>query len=158
MSVEITGQGSRIPTRLAFLLLMIGGGFAIGMISAPGEWYASLDKPFFNPPNWVFGPVWTLLYVLIAMAGWRTWESGRSSIRMALWWGQLFLNFLWSPVFFALQQPWIAMIIVLLMLATIILFVLRSWAVDRVSALLFLPYAAWVGFASVLKLFLAILN
>lgn len=149
---------SKTATRVAFLLLVIGGGFLIGMVSAPGEWYASLDKPPFNPPNWLFGPVWTILYVLIAMAGWRTWEAGRSSGRMTLWWVQLVLNFLWPLVFFVLQQPWIALASILVLLATIILFAVRSWTTDRLSAVAFVPYAAWVGFASLLNLFLAMLN
>lgn len=149
---------SRIPTRIAFLILVVGGGFLIGLFSAPGEWYAALNKPSFNPPNWLFGPVWTVLYVLIAMAGWRTWEAGRSSGRMTLWWVQLVLNFLWPPVFFVLQQPWIALPIILCLLVTILLFARRSWTADRVSAVAFLPYAAWVAFASVLNLSLAVLN
>ena len=125
----------------------------------PGEWYASLAKPPFNPPNWIFGPVWTrFLYILIAMAGWRSWEAGSSSPQMTLWWAQLVLNFAWSPAFFALQMPWIALIIILLLLAVIILFVRRSWSTDRPSALAFLPYGAWVAFASLLNLSIAILN
>ena len=101
------GQLGRITTRVGFLILVVGGGILVGMVSAPGEWYAGLDKPSFNPPNWLFGPVWTVLYVLIAMAGWRTWEAGRSSGRMILWWGQMLLNFLWPLAFFVLHQPWI---------------------------------------------------
>lgn len=149
---------SRIPTRIAFLILVVGGGFLIGLFSRPGEWYAALNKPSFNPPNWLFGPVWTVLYVLIAMAGWRTWETGRSSGRMTLWWVQLVLNFLWPLVFFVLRQPWIALVIILALLVTILLFARRSWTVDRVSAVAFVPYAAWVAFASLLNLSLAVLN
>lgn len=149
---------SKISTRALFLLLVMGGGLLIGTLTIPGEWYASLSKPPFNPPNWIFGPAWTMLYVLIAMAGWRTWESERNSSRMKLWWVQLGLNFLWSPTFFVMQQVWIASAIILVLLAIILVFIWRSWTVDRVSALVFVPYAAWVAFASTLNLSIAILN
>ena len=136
---------------LGFLVLVIGGGLAIGYLTAPGEWYAGLDKPSFNPPGWVFAPVWTVLYVLIAVAGWRTFERDRRGWPMRLWWAQLALNFLWSPVFFAAHRIGLALAIVLLMLAAILPFIGMAWRQDRVAAWLFAPYAAWVGFASVLN-------
>jgi hypothetical protein len=70
-----------------FLALVVGGGLAIGYFTAPGEWYAQLEKPGFNPPGWVFGPVWTVLYVLIAIAGWRVWRRDSAGRPMRLWWG-----------------------------------------------------------------------
>jgi tryptophan-rich sensory protein len=94
----------RLAPLILFLVLVMGGGVAIGFLTAPGEWYAGLAKPSFNPPNWLFGPVWTLLYLLIAVAGWRVFESDRGGWPMKLWWAQLALNFLWSPVFFAAHQ------------------------------------------------------
>ncbi|MGI9368052.1 MAG: TspO/MBR family protein [Ruegeria sp.] len=149
---------NRTRTRAAFLLLVIGGGIVIGTMTAPGDWYAGLNKPPFNPPNWIFGPVWTVLYILIAMTGWRAWESDRASTLMKLWWLQLGLNFLWSPVFFVLQQPWIALVIILALLSVVVIFVIRNWATDRVSAIAFVPYAVWVAFASALNLSIAVLN
>jgi tryptophan-rich sensory protein len=92
---------NRIFPLILFLILVIGGGLAIGFLTAPGEWYAALAKPDFNPPNWLFAPVWTLLYILIAIAGWRVFERNRNGWPMKLWWAQLVLNFLWSPIFFA---------------------------------------------------------
>jgi tryptophan-rich sensory protein len=136
---------------LGFLVLVIGGGLAIGYLTAPGEWYAGLDKPSFNPPGWVFAPVWTVLYVLIAVAGWRTFGRDRRGWPMRLWWAQLALNFLWSPVFFAAHRIGLALAIILLMLAAILAFIVMAWRQDRVAAWLFAPYAAWVGFASVLN-------
>jgi len=91
-----------------------------------GEWYAGLAKPPFNPPNWVFAPVWTVLYVLIAVAGWRTFERDRSSWPMKLWWAQLVLNFLWSPVFFAAHRIGLALLVILLLLAAILAFLVTS--------------------------------
>ena len=144
--------------RIAFLALMLGGGILIGTLTAPGEWYAQLSKPAFNPPNWIFGPVWTVLYVLIAMAGWRQFETDRSSTAMKLWWAQMGLNFLWSPTFFVLQLPWFALVVIVALLIVIVMFVARVRSSDRVSALAFLPYLAWVAFAAALNLSIAILN
>jgi tryptophan-rich sensory protein len=136
---------------ILFIALVLGGGLAIGYLTAPGEWYAGLAKPSFNPPNWIFAPVWTVLYVLIAVAGWRTFERDRAGWPMRLWWAQLALNFLWSPVFFTAHRIGLALAIVLLMLAAILAFIVASWRQDRVAAWLFVPYAAWVAFASVLN-------
>ncbi len=144
--------------RIAFLALMVGGGILIGTLTAPGEWYAQLAKPAFNPPNWIFGPVWTVLYVLIAMVGWRQFEADRSSTAMKLWWAQMVLNFLWSPAFFILQRPWIAFVVIVALLAVIVMFIVQVRNSDRVSTLAFLPYFAWVAFAMALNLSIAILN
>lgn len=141
-----------------FLLLVVGGGLAIGFLTAPGEWYAGLAKPPFNPPNWVFAPVWTVLYVVIAVAGWRTFERDRSSWPMKLWWAQLVLNFLWSPVFFAAHRIGLALLVILLLLAAILAFLVMSWRQSRVAAWLFAPYAAWVAFAAVLNGSIWLLN
>lgn len=142
---------ARLVTLALFLLVVVGGGALVGASNVPGEWYQSLDKPVFNPPNWVFGPVWTVLYVMIAVAGWRTWSRTRTGGAMTAWWLQLGLNFLWSPLFFTAQSPGVALIVVVSMLAAILAFIALSWNRDRLSALLFLPYAAWVAFASVLN-------
>lgn len=143
---------------ILFLLLVVGGGLATGFLAAPGEWYAGLVKPLVNPPNWVFAPVWTVLYVLIAVAGWRTFERAGRSRAMNLWWAQLVLNFLWSPVFFAAHRIGLALLIVVLMLAAILAFIALSWRQDRIAAWLFAPYATWVAFASVLNASLFALN
>lgn len=136
---------------ILFLLLVAGGGLAIGYLTAPGEWYASLARPSFNPPNWLFAPVWTVLYVLIAVAGWRVWSKDSGGWPMRLWWAQLALNFLWSPVFFAAHQIGLALLVVLLLLAAILAFIAASWRQDRLAGWLFAPYAVWVAFASVLN-------
>jgi len=141
-----------------FLALVIGVGGLIGVSTAPGAWYAALDKPPFNPPNWIFAPVWFTLYVLIAIAGWRTALADPRSPAMLLWVAQMGLNWLWSPVFFTQHQLWLAGGIILALLAAILAFVGVQWRRDRLSALLFLPYAAWVAFASLLNLTIAILN
>lgn len=136
---------------LGFLVLVVGGGLAIGYLTAPGEWYADLAKPSFNPPGWAFAPVWTVLYVLIAVAGWRVWAKAPGGWPIWLWWAQIALNFLWSPVFFAAHQIALALLVILLLFAAILAFIALSWRQDRVAAWLFVPYAAWVGFASLLN-------
>src|SRR5690349_21814116 len=106
-----------------FILLVVGGGLLIGFLTAPGSWYAALAKPSFNPPNWLFAPVWTILYVFIAIAGWRIWQRQRSGAAMKLWWLQLVLNFLWSPIFFALQNVGLALVVIILLLVAILGFI-----------------------------------
>lgn len=145
-------------TLLPFLALVLGGGLLIGYLTAPGPWYAALEKPLINPPAWVFSPVWTALYVLIAFAGWRVWESARDSLAMKLWWGQLALNFLWSPVFFAARRIDLALVVIVLLLAAILGFLAAAWRVDRLAAWLFVPYCAWVAFAAVLNASILLLN
>lgn len=143
---------SRWITLAGFLLLVIGGGMAIGYVTRPDGWYAALAKPSFNPPNWLFAPVWTMLYVLVAIAGWRTWQRlPQSATAMRLWALQLVLNFAWSPTFFALHRVDLAFGVVVAMLASIAAFIAVSARHDRVSALLFAPYLAWVGFATLLN-------
>lgn len=148
----------RYLTLALFLILVVGGGSLIGANNVPGEWYQSLAKPPFNPPNWIFGPVWTALYILIAIAGWRTWTRTRTGGAMAVWWVQLGLNFLWSPVFFTLQNLGLALAIVLSLLVSIVAFIALTWRDDRPSAYMFVPYAAWVAFASLLNASILVLN
>ena len=141
-----------------FLLIVLGGGLAIGYATLPGDWYAGLAKPAFNPPNWVFAPAWSLLYICIALAGWHIWRADKSAPLKPLWIGQLILNFLWSPVFFGLRLPGPALVVILALLATILVFIARAWNRDRIAAWLFIPYAAWVAFASLLNAAIVWLN
>ena len=141
----------------AFLVVVIGGGLSIGFMTRPDAWYAGLAKPPFNPPNWVFAPAWTLLYVLIAFAGARTFEQGLG-VAFGLWLAQLALNFVWSPVFFRLHRPGLALAIVAALLAVILAFIVQRWGADLVSALLFVPYACWVAFATLLNASIVVLN
>ena len=150
----MTGRAAIVP----FVLLVVGGGLLIGFFTAPGPWYEALAKPSFNPPNWLFGPVWTVLYVLIAVAGWRIWQRERSGAAMKLWWLQLTLNFLWSPVFFALHRIGLALVVILALLAAVLVFIAIARKVDGLAAWLFVPYAAWVAFASLLNASIWMLN
>lgn len=140
-----------------FLALTVGGGLVIGIGFPPGAWYETLTKPSFNPPNWLFGPVWTTLYVMIGIAGWRCWRR-RARSALTAWRAQLACNFAWSPLFFGAHRMDIALGVSVLMLASILTFIALNWRNDRVTALLFAPYAVWVSFATVLNGTLLALN
>jgi len=141
----------RNRTLLVFLVLTLGCGLAIALACPPGAWYAGLPKPRFNPPDWVFPPAWTVLYVLVAIAGARTWRRRRQGAAMWLWFLQMALNFAWSPTFFAMHDMLAALIVILALLVASVAFIALAWRHDRLSALLFLPYAAWLAFAATLN-------
>ncbi|KPF47393.1 TspO/MBR family protein [Rhizobium sp. AAP43] len=147
-----------IITYAVFIVIVVTAGILSGLSNGPGDWYQALEKPFFNPPAWLFGPVWTILYVLIGIAGARIWQRAPKSAAMQLWFAQMAFNLLWSPAFFGLQNPELGLVVITGMLATIIAFMITAKPVDRVSPLLFAPYLAWVGFASLLNLSIAFLN
>jgi benzodiazapine receptor len=153
-TVASPGRGA-ILVHAAFPIGVLAVGALIGSASAPGPWYSSLEKPWFTPPGWVFGPVWTVLYLLIGWVGARKWLSGG---HRALWALQMALNFAWSPVFFGLQRPRAALAIIVGLLVTIALFIFGEWRRDPLSARLFLPYAAWVSLATCLNVGIVVLN
>jgi benzodiazapine receptor len=143
---------------LLFLILTIGGGLPIGFLTRPGEWYANLAKPSFTPPGGIFAPVWTLLYIMIAVAGWRTFAHDPLGPAMIVWTIALALNFSWSPIFFGLNRAVAAFCVIVTLLAMIITFIRLTWPQDAVSALLFVPYAAWTLFAAILNAVICRLN
>ena len=142
---------------IAFIAVVCVVGAIIGINAGPDAWYASLVKAPWNPPNWVFAPVWLTLYVFIGIAGARTFLRDPASGPMFLWILQMLLNWAWSPTWFTLHRTWPAFALIIAILALIIAFIVASWKVDRVSAWLFVPYAVWVAFASSLNLAIAIL-
>ena len=149
---------SRYVSLALFVIAVIGVGFAIGMLNPPGQWYAALSKPSFNPPNYIFGPVWSVIYLLIAVAGWRVWEAQGEVLGKFLWGAQMALNFAWSPMFFTVHSIKGALIIIVAMLLSILAFIVHQWSRDRLSAVLFTPYALWVSFATVLNASIVMLN
>ncbi|NVD37449.1 tryptophan-rich sensory protein [Ensifer sp. HO-A22] len=134
-----------------FIATVLGLGLLIGYNNIPGEWYQALAKPAFNPPNWIFAPVWSILYVIIGFVGARLFLDHRRSAAMRLWLAQMILNFLWSPLFFGMQNVSSALIVIIALLIAVAGVIVASWNRDRVSTLLFLPYLAWVAFATVLN-------
>jgi len=143
----------RLATLAGFIVVVALVAF-VGARFEPGAWHAALDKPSWNPPSFVFAPVWTPLYLMIAVAAWRLWPQRHvPRVRTALWlWcAQMLLNAAWSWLFFGRHLPLAALFDILLLLGVIVAFVIVSWPRDRVAALLFLPYVAWVAFAAALN-------
>ncbi|NIP23668.1 MAG: tryptophan-rich sensory protein [Phycisphaerae bacterium] len=129
---------------------------------ATSNWYANLNKPSFNPPGWIFGPVWTVLYILMAVSAALVWYRGLAGpkvrIALALYIVQLVLNALWTPIFFGLQMPLLAFIDIVLLWAAILITVLTFLRVSRYAALLMAPYLIWTTFAAILNFSLWYLN
>jgi len=119
----------------------------------PGAWYAALAKPAWTPPSWLFAPVWTALYLAIAVAGWLVWRRSprRPNPALLLWIAQLGLNAAWSWLFFGLHRPDLAFVDILALLAAIGAFMLIARRLSRAAAGLFVPYALWVAFAAALN-------
>jgi len=138
-----------------FAWLALCFGAAIGAVFvSPGGWYAALAKPSWNPPSWVFGPAWTVLYIVMATAAWLVWREGGWKAQgraLGLFVAQWLLNALWSPLFFGLHQIGIAFAEIVVLWICIALTVKAFWAVKPAAGWLMLPYLAWVSFASVLN-------
>jgi benzodiazapine receptor len=148
---------------LALSFAVAGAGGAITATSV-GGWYQTLAKPAFNPPDWVFGPVWTLLYAMIAVAGWRVWRlrgwtaNGALNPALLAWAVQLGLNLGWSFVFFGARMIGAALVEIGMLLAAIAVTARLFWRIERAAAWLLAPYAAWVAFATLLNAALWRLN
>jgi len=129
---------------------------------AISDWYAELNKPFFTPPDWVFGPAWTVLYLLMALSAALVWQKGLANplvkIALALYLLQLILNGLWMPLFFGLQMPLLALFEIVLLWSVIVLTIVAFARVSKPAVLLLLPYIVWTSFAAVLNFSLWLLN
>ncbi|MFZ2279388.1 MAG: TspO/MBR family protein [Prosthecobacter sp.] len=126
--------------------------------SMPGAWYAALHKPSWNPPAWLFGPAWTLLYTLMAVAAWLVWKRVGCSRPLGLYFVQLALNAAWTPIFFGAHQLGWALFEIVLLWIAILATLLSFRRVNRAAGWLFAPYLAWVTFATVLNFTLWKLN
>ena len=126
--------------------------------SMPGAWYAALQTPSWNPPPWLFGPAWTLLYTLMAIAAWLVWKRVGFSRPLVLYFVQLALNAAWTPIFFGAHQLGWALIEIVVMWIAILLTLLSFRRVNPKSGWLFVPYLAWVSFATFLNFTLWRLN
>lgn len=141
---------------IGFIGLPLLVGAASGSLTAAAvrDWYPSLIAPVGKPPNWVFAPVWTTLYIAMGLAAWRVWRhAGALGQRHALqlWGWQLLVNAAWTPAFFALHSPGLGMMVIVPMLALIV-FTARAFApIDRAAAWLLLPYFLWTGYATYLN-------
>ncbi len=146
------------------LALCLGIGLTAGIVTMPEipTWYASLAKPAWTPPRAVFPPVWSLLYVLMAVSLWRLWDrTAPSPARreaLVFFFIQLALNAAWSPVFFLLHETLIALGIIILLVVAILGTIVTTGRVDRGAAFLLLPYLAWVGYATTLNAGIVAMN
>ncbi len=145
------------------VILCVGLGSLSGIASGTGltEWYQTLNKPFFQPPSWVFGPAWTILYTLMGISIARIWHLSASPERISairLFVIQLILNLIWTPIFFALQQPLIALFIIIIMWIMIFMTIRSFKKLDNIAAYLLVPYIMWVSFATLLNASIVYLN
>ena len=137
-----------------FVVVPLVGGASASLFTEPSipTWYAALRHPSITPPNWLFAPVWTTLYVLMAVAAWRVWRvTGTKSLEMGAYAIQLFFNFIWSAIFFAAHQIGLALVDIGVLLVLIVATTILFWRRDRIAGLLFLPYLLWTSFAAALN-------
>ena len=148
-----------VLTALILLCLVVGG---IGGFASAGSidgWYRTLAKPSWNPPDWVFGPVWTLLYIMMAVAAWLVWKTqDRVTPALVLFYGQLALNLAWTFLFFTAQSPGLALIEVVFLWTGVLTTMLAFFGRQATAGWLFVPYLAWVSFAAVLNLTIWLMN
>ncbi len=141
------------------LVGVLGSVFTISSIRS---WYSTLTKPSFSPPNWIFGPVWTTLYFLMAIAFfliWRqNWKKRNVQTAMKYFLAQLSFNFVWSPIFFGLRSPLIALFVIIALWVLIVLTMKKFYPLSKSAFYLLVPYLSWVSFATVLNAAIVVLN
>ncbi|MGB9748714.1 MAG: TspO/MBR family protein [Candidatus Woesearchaeota archaeon] len=145
--------------------LIIGFLGSIFTSKSVNSWYLALNKPFFNPPNWLFAPVWIILFVLIGISFYFAWDKNfggnkkiRKAVCLTVYSLQLFFNFLWSLLFFGLKNPLFAFAEIIFLWFLIIANIFVFYKVSKISAYLLVPYLLWVSFASLLNCYITILN
>ena len=152
-----------IKLAVSILSCLLAGfiGSVATMPSIP-TWYAGLQKPVFNPPNWIFAPVWTTLFIMMGVAAFLIWDKGlenkKVKVSLAIFGLQLLLNVLWSILFFGLQSPLYAFIDIVMLWASILATTIYFYRISAAAAYLLIPYILWVSFASALNLSIVILN
>ena len=155
--MSMSARSKDILTLVVFVLICQAAGGIGGLFTATsvGTWYAALRKPPYNPPGWIFGPVWTVLYALMGVAAWlvvrRGWNSVAVKAALAAFVAQLVLNMLWSAVFFGMRSPGIAFIELLGLWVAILVTIRLFWRVSPTAGALLVPYVLWVSFAAVLN-------
>lgn len=145
----------------SWVALCLAIGFTSGFLFKPGPWYAALEKPFFNPPAWLFAPAWTVLYVAMGVAAWRIWRLPSSAERaqaLRKFGVQLALNAAWTPVFFGAHSLGGGLAVIIAMWFAIAITIQSFHPLDKPAAWLLAPYLAWVSFATLLNVALLTLN
>ena len=159
--VELTWRGKASMAALVILVAVSFIPAIFGSSFRPDAWYEGLVKPALNPPNWIFGPVWTLLYGLMGVSAWLVWRERKDSRvqgPLLLFGIQLVFNGLWSYLFFGLKNPGLAFIEILVLWAAIAFTLAAFWQRNRPAGLLLIPYLTWVSFAVYLNFELWRLN
>lgn len=132
-------------------LLACGAAASTGIIFKPGPWYEALNKPSFTPPNWLFPVAWSIIYLLLAWAGYRLTQVPGSQVILALWAAQIALNTLWTPVFFGAHRLLAGMVILTLLWLVVAVMVVMTLQLDVITGLILLPYLAWLCVAAALN-------
>jgi translocator protein len=133
------------------LCLLVGAAASAITGTSVHTWYLSLARPPGTPPNWLFGPVWGLLYVLIGVAAWLVWRRTGAGRTVRIWGWQLMANALWTPAFFGLRSPVAGLLVMAVLLPLIVLTIRSFWRVNRTAAWILVPYLAWGGYAAYLN-------
>lgn len=136
---------------LFVFVLLVGAAASTGALFSPGPWYESLNRPSWTPPNWLFPIAWTVLYLMIAIAGWRVWEAQGMGAALVVWGIGLVFNMAWSWIMFGRQEIGLALVDLVLLWLSVVGFILLAWPIDRIAAWLFVPYFFWVSFAGALN-------
>ena len=132
-------------------LLACGAAASTGLLFKPGQWYESLVKPGFTPPNWLFPVAWSIIYLLLAWAGYRLSLIPGSQVVLALWAAQIALNTLWTPAFFGAHRIFAGMVILTLLWLVVAVMVVMTLQLDVITGLILLPYLAWLCVAAALN-------
>jgi len=124
-----------------------------------GSWYKSLNKPSFNPPNWIFGPAWTIIFVLMGISLYLVWQAkGKKKKAIVIFAVQLLLNIFWSALFFGFHSPFFALIEIIFLWLAILWTIVKFYKISKTASYLLFPYILWVSFAAFLNLFIWVLN
>jgi tryptophan-rich sensory protein len=148
---RIAGLGQGLMMTFLIFLLACGAAATTGVIFKPGEWYQSLNKPNFTPPNWAFPVAWTTIYLLLAWAGYRLTLLPGSEMLLALWAAQIALNTLWTPVFFGAHHLFASMVILALLWLVVAVMVVMALRLDVLTGFILLPYLLWLCVAAALN-------
>ena len=154
----------KIIKLVAAILICQAAGIIGSVFTAPNiqTWYASVEKPPFNPPNWLFAPVWTVLFLLMGISLYLVWDkgvkNGKVRIALSVFAAQLVLNVVWSVLFFGLQSPLYAFVEIMILWIAIAFTIFTFYRISKRAGLILVPYLLWVSFAMVLNYYIWVLN